>query len=109
MSIVNIHGASQIIIICTIISAHIHPRQIQTPHHQFPAALDLEQAVRPAADDFRQVSLSVWNASDIQRAGDDDLTVEDAIAGDLDAAAGGDGASGLHSTPSLELGLSTQA
>ena len=36
--------------------------------------------------------MGVWYAGDIQRAGDDDLTVEDAIAGDGGRAAGGNGA-----------------
>ena len=40
-------------------------RQVQILHHQLPTALHLEQAVRPAADNFWEVSLGVWNAGDI--------------------------------------------
>ena len=40
-------------------------RQVQILHHQLPTALHPEQAVRPAADDFRQDAVGVWNACDV--------------------------------------------
>ena len=40
-------------------------RQVQILHQQLPAALHLEQTVRPAADNFWEVSLGVWNTGDV--------------------------------------------
>ena len=64
-------------------------RQVQILHHQLPAALHLEQTVRPAADDFWQHAAGVWDAGDVQRAGDDDFFFHQAVPSDLDAATGG--------------------
>ena len=61
--------------------------------------------IRPASHDGWQFTSFVWDACDIQRAGDDDFVVEDAIAGDLDVAAGGDGALGFAFDAFVGVGL----
>ena len=71
------------------------PRQVQTPQHQLSATRDVKQGVRPATGDFWEGAVGVWNACDVQLARDDDLAVENAITGDGDIAAGGDGALGF--------------